>query len=210
MRRAVVIVAALSGLVPGLLQVCDAATWSEWAQLTKGTEQGFAYFVSCATTRNTLPVPSARKYFMVARNEALPRDKEKIIRYELGIPITEGRLPPQPSQFTLVNDNGAPGTAKVYVIGDAYAPGEILRYPELIGKNAPTPPSSERCAMLVHVPWMRDRNRPFWVFDDVLSLPVTAQSTDGAEARASNNHVVNLKPPKAAFVNSRQQPLRDC
>jgi len=30
-----------------------------------------------------------------------------------------------------------------------------------------------------------------------------------AEARASNNHVVNLKPPKAAFVNSRSEIVND-
>lgn len=167
-------ICGLSALLAGC-----GPSYFEWLKYTENNVRIFVSFVPCTVKQDTLPSVESQRYYSQTGEQKLPRDRERIVRYDHGIPIDEGRLPPQASLVSFVDESGASRTERAYVVSDS------IRAPEMkalyyVGGNAPTPPTTETCVVQTSVPWMVDRNRPFWVADNTLSL-------DGKSFKTSND-----------------------
>jgi hypothetical protein len=125
----------------------------------------------------TYPPIASRQYFAITSSQTLPREQQRVLRYERGIAITDSSLAPVPFSLTAVNEQGAMKTAKLFIAqyedtASRYYVGTPLWVGGVPSKEALRP--GEVCVSVTNLPWQGDRNRPYWVADNLLQANAAA------------------------------------
>jgi hypothetical protein len=163
---------ALFLLLVGLtLSACDARR-DFWQRATGTAGQAFFSVVPCTLQQQAYPAMASRRYFAITSYQELPREQQRVLRYESGIKIVDANLPPVPFSLTFVGERGAMQTAKLFIAqyedtaARYYVGGRRLWNGGIPSAEALR--SGETCVSVTNLPWQTDRNRPYWVTDATL------------------------------------------
>jgi hypothetical protein len=171
-------------LVGFLLAGCDARR-EFWERTTGTAGRAFLAVVPCSLDQLTYPAMASRRYFAITASQELPREQQRVLRVERGIQIVDSSLPPVPFSLTAINERGAQQSAKLFI---AHYEDTAARYyvkrPLWQGgvpsREALRP--GEVCVSVTNLPWQTDRNRPYWVADNLLQA--NAAAFEGAHSGA--------------------------